>query len=78
MGNNESGRERSVTITVDEDADRTLAFAEMDWHDRKLVGVGRTRSGEELPTGAAERLCVSRALSDLVARLDASAPGGNR
>jgi len=67
-----------ITITVDELDDRTRAVAEMDWHDRKLVGIGRTRIGEELPARAAENLSVARALSDLVARLGTSASSAMR
>jgi len=74
MRDNESERNtryRTITVTVDEVNDRTRAIAEMDWNDLKLVGVGRTRPGEEFPSRAAERLSVTRALSDLVARLNA-------
>lgn len=81
MSANESGRntrQSTITITLDEVDDRTRAIAEMDWHDRKIVGIGRTRPGEEFPTRAAENLSISRALSDLVARLKASSSGARR
>jgi hypothetical protein len=65
-------RQRTITITVDESDDRMRAIAQMDWHDRKLVGVGRARPGEQFPDRAAEKLSVTRALSDLVARLNTS------
>jgi hypothetical protein len=68
----EHTRQCAITITVDENDGRTLAVARMDWQGRRLVGVGRTRAYELLPDRAAEKLSVSRALSELVARLDAA------
>lgn len=67
-------RHCDITIAVDEDAGdgRTRAVARMEWRGRKLVGVGRTRPYEILPDRAAEKLSVSRALSELIARLDAA------
>ncbi|MCW2515454.1 MAG: hypothetical protein JWR11_4496 [Mycobacterium sp.] len=62
-------RHCAVAITIDEVDDRTRAVARMNWQDRPMVGVGQTRSAELLPDRAAERLSVSRALSDLVTRL---------
>lgn len=73
MSNNESGRNprlRTITITVDESEERMRAIAQMEWHDQKLVGVGRARPGELFPDREAERPSVTRALSDLVARLN--------
>jgi nucleotide-binding universal stress UspA family protein len=63
-----------ITIVVDEreGGGQTRAVARMDWRGRKLVGVGRTRPYELLPDRAAEKLSVSRALSELIARLDAA------
>jgi hypothetical protein len=73
MSDNEFGRNprlRTITITVDESDERMRAIAQMEWHDRKLVGVGRARPGEQFPDREAEKLSVTRALSDLVARLN--------
>jgi hypothetical protein len=68
----EHAQQCAITITVDVVDGRTRAIARMDWRGRKLVGVGRTRPYELLPDRAAEKLSVSRALSDLIARVDAS------
>lgn len=65
-----TGRHCAVTITFDEVGDRTRAVARMNWRNRQVVGVGYTRPGELLPGRAAERRSLSRALSDLAARLD--------
>ena len=61
----------TITIAIDEAEDGMRAVARMDWQGRKLAGVGGTRLGEMFPDRASERLAVSRALSDLVARLNA-------
>jgi hypothetical protein len=61
----------AITINVDEVDGRTRAVATMKWRGRKLVGVGRTRPYELLPDWIAEKRSVSRALSDLIARVDA-------
>jgi hypothetical protein len=68
----EHARQCAITITVDELDGRTRAIARMDWRGHKLVGVGRTRPYELLPDRAAEKLSISRALSDLIARVDSS------
>jgi hypothetical protein len=62
-------RQCHIAISIDEAEDRTRAFARMNWHDRQLVGVGCTRPGEMFPDRISEKLAVSRALSDLIARL---------
>jgi Domain of unknown function (DUF1876) len=68
----EHTRQCEIMITIDESDGRTRAVARMDWHGRRLVGVGRTRPYELLPDRAAEKLSVSRALAELVARLDSA------
>lgn len=70
-----SARQCTITITVDDAEDRTRAIARMDWHNRALVGVGRTRPSENFPDRHSEQLSISRALSDLVGQLDTCAPG---
>ena len=65
----------TITITVNDAEDRTHAIARMDWHNRDLVGVGRTRPSEDFPDRHSEQLSISRALSDLVAQLDTCTPG---
>jgi hypothetical protein len=67
----EHARHAAITINVDEVDGRTRAVATMDWRGNKLVGVGRTRPYELLPDRIAEKRSVSRALSDLIARVDA-------
>jgi len=67
----EHAQQCAITITVDEVDGRTRAIVRMDWRGRKLVGVGRTRPYELFPDRAAERVSISRALSDLIARVDA-------
>jgi hypothetical protein len=69
------GRQRqcTVAITIDEVEDGTRALARMTWRDRTLVGVGSTRPSELFPDRVSERLAVSRALSDLVARVQTCA-----
>lgn len=47
----------------------------MNWRNRSLVGVGSTRSTEQYPDRLSENLSVSRALSDLIARLDTLSAG---
>jgi hypothetical protein len=70
-----SGRQRecTVAIAIDQVEDGTRAVARMAWRDRTLVGVGSTRPSELFPDRVSERLAVSRALSNLIARVETCA-----
>lgn len=70
-----TARHCAITISISDADDDTHAIARMAWHGHDLVGVGRTRPSENFPDRQSEQLSISRALSDLVAQLDACTPG---
>lgn len=64
--------EHVVTVTIDESSWRVRAVARMPWREGELAGIGHTRCGELLPDRTAESVAVSRALTDLARRVQAS------
>ena len=60
-----------VNISIDEREDHVRAVAQMQYRERTLVGVGRTRldPGYRYPDAVVEELVVGRALADLTRHL---------